>query len=165
MPRAYVIGIMGPGEKATDADLARAGKLGTLIAKKGWITLTGGRTSGVMEAALIGAKKAGGQTIGILSTKDKKDAAEAADIVIVTGLNSGRNIINVLTSDVVVACGVEAGTASEISFAIKEKKPTILLTDKQAAITFFRELGPDVVKIANSPEEVIQTIELVLTDV
>jgi uncharacterized protein (TIGR00725 family) len=159
MTRPYVIGIMGPGENATPADLERAEKLGFLIAQKGWITLTGGRPSGVMEAALKGAKKAGGQTIGILPSKDKRDASEAADIIIATGMNSGRNIINVLSSDVVVGCGAEAGTASEIAHAIKEKKPVVLITDNAPCKTFFQGLAPQLVTLATTVEEAIGSIE------
>jgi hypothetical protein len=164
MSKPYVIGIMGPGEGAAAVDLERAEKLGALIAQKGWTTLTGGRTKGVMEAALKGAKKAGGQTIGILPTKDKNDATIYADIVVATGMHSGRNIINVLSSDVIVGCGMGAGTASEIALAVKEKKPTILMTDNQAGKTFFQELAPDRVKIAKMPEEIIAFIEQFMRD-
>lgn len=38
-----IIGIMGPGENATPDNIATAYKLGQLIAKEGWIVLTGGR--------------------------------------------------------------------------------------------------------------------------
>lgn len=157
--RARVIGVMGPGEKASAIDIKRAEKLGALIARAGWIALTGGRPFGVMEAVLKGAKNAGGRTIGILTSKHKDDAANAAEIVIATGMGSGRNIINVLSSDVIVACGGEAGTASEVALAIKEKKPVVLLTDNAAAKAFFQGLAPDLVLVATTPEEVIALIE------
>jgi len=38
-----------------------------------------------------------------------------------------RNLINVLSSDVVVACPGSAGTVSEIALALKNSKPVILL--------------------------------------
>jgi hypothetical protein len=34
-------------------------------------------------------------------------------------MRSGRNYINVLSSDIVIACGMNHGTASEVSLAIK----------------------------------------------
>jgi uncharacterized protein (TIGR00725 family) len=162
MNRNPIIGIMGPGEKATSNDLAIAEKLGALVARKNWITLTGGRRSGVMEAALKGAKAAGGQTIGILMSKDKNDASAYADIVIPTGMGSARNFINALSSDVIVACGMAAGTASEISLALKEKKPVVLVTDNQAAKDFFHGLAPQLVSFAATPEEAMTHIEWIV---
>lgn len=55
MARKTVVGVMGPGEGATLADLERAQTLGRLIAGEGWVLLTGGRRSGVMDAASKGA--------------------------------------------------------------------------------------------------------------
>ncbi|MEJ2228402.1 MAG: cytochrome, partial [Alphaproteobacteria bacterium] len=121
MPKT-VIGVMGPGSSATAFDLKNAYDIGRLIAEKGYVTLTGGRPNGVMEAALKAAKDAGGQTVGILPSGDKRDASAYADIVIVTAMMSARNNINALSSDVVVACGIEAGTLSEIALALKADK-------------------------------------------
>ena len=42
-------------------------------------------------------------------------------------MGSGRNIINVLSSDVVVACPGGAGTISEIALALKHGKTVICL--------------------------------------
>ena len=62
--RKVIIGVMGPGDRATAVDLENAYQLGKLIAKEGWALLTGGRKAGVMDAASKGAKAAGGLTIG-----------------------------------------------------------------------------------------------------
>ena len=56
-------------------------------------------------------------------------------------MGSGRNIINILTSRMVVACGMGPGTASEVSLAIKEKKKIILIHAGQKAEDFFMTLG------------------------
>ena len=57
---------MGPA-KAGIRELADAKSLGELIARQGWVVLTGGRASGVMDAASEGAKSVPGSlTIGIL---------------------------------------------------------------------------------------------------
>lgn len=66
-----IIGVMGPGDGATQADIKYACKLGKLIAEQNWILLTGGRNSGVMNAASKGAKKSGGLTVGILPSEKK----------------------------------------------------------------------------------------------
>lgn len=163
MNKTLIIGIMGPGDSATPTDIRNAEKLGQLIAQKGWVTLTGARKCGVMEAALKGAKQAGGQTLGIIPSKNKADASEYADTVIVTGMNSGRNIINVLSSSIVIGCGLTAGTASEIALAVKEKKPVVLIADNQAGKDFFKSLAPDKIVIANTPEEVIANIDCILS--
>jgi hypothetical protein len=47
----------------------------------------------------------------------------------------------VLSSDVVVACGVEGpGTASEVALGLKATKPVILLAAAPGAVAFFRGL-------------------------
>ena len=71
---------------------------------------SGGRKSGVMEAVNEGAKNADGNalTIGILPGKDKKELSDCVDVGIVTGMDNARNNINILSSDVVIACGTAA---------------------------------------------------------
>ncbi|NJM60362.1 MAG: hypothetical protein HC849_09470 [Oscillatoriales cyanobacterium RU_3_3] len=78
-----IIGIMGLGESATAKDLENAFQLGQLIAQAGWVLLTGGRNSGVMDAAGKGAKSASGLTIGILPGNNSSDISEAVDIALI----------------------------------------------------------------------------------
>jgi len=111
MARRTVAGVMGPGEGATPSDCAIAERLGELTAAQGWVTLTGGRAVGVMDAALRGAKRAGGLTLGILPQDSPVGASDAADIQILTGIGEARNLVNVLTSHVIFVCGMSAGTA------------------------------------------------------
>ena len=159
-----IIGVMGPGSDATENDLKRAGELGALIAGKGYVTLTGGRRSGVMEAALKGAKEAGGSTIGILPSGNKSDASSYANIVIVTAMASARNNINILSSDVVIACGIEAGTLSEIAMALKVSKKVILLSDNRKACDFLTELGGGNLLLAATPAEAMIMAERILKE-
>ncbi len=120
--RQIIIGVMGSGEKATATDIKNAYKLGDLIAQRRWTLLTGGRNVGVMDAVNKGAKSANGLTIGILPRENQKDISEAVDIAIFTDMGNARNNINVLSSDVVIACGMGAGTASEVALALKANK-------------------------------------------
>src|SRR5436190_3138664 len=113
-----IVGVMGPGETATAADCAAAERLGNLIAQQRWVTLTGGRAAGVMEAALRGAKSAGGMTIGVLPGETAEQASSEADIQIVTGMGEARNVVNVLTSRLLFVCGVSSGTAAEVALAL-----------------------------------------------
>lgn len=157
-----VIGIMGPGDKAEAADIENAYELGKLTAQKGFVLLTGGRNVGVMDAALKGAKEAGGLTLGILPDKDKTEASRHADILVVTGMLAARNAINVLTSDVVIACGMGSGTLSEIALALKAGRNVVLLTQNEKASAFLDEFGGDRLSLARTPTEAIQRTEKLL---
>jgi len=55
--------------------------------------------------------------------------------------NSQEVKFNVLSSDVIIACGVGAGTASEIALAIKGNKPIILLNNDPQSQAFFHNLS------------------------
>jgi hypothetical protein len=146
---------MGPGEQATAADIRVAYELGQAIAAAGWVLLTGGRPVGVMEAASQGAKSAGGLTIGILPSDHREDASEAIEIPILTGLGNGRNIINVLSSSVIISCGLGAGTASEVALAIKTGKPIVLLNLSDPDRQFFQNLASYPLGMADRVEAAI----------
>jgi uncharacterized protein (TIGR00725 family) len=124
--RRPIIGVMG-GARVSREVYNSALHLGELIAKNGWLLLNGGRNAGVMRAATEGAKRKGGTTIGILPGNDAAESNPFIDIPIVTNMGDARNVINVLTSDVVVACPGSAGTISEIALALKNYKHVILL--------------------------------------
>jgi len=154
----FVVGVMGPA-KAPKKDLDNARVLGEFIARRGWVVLTGGRDVGVMDAACEGAKRVGGSlTIGVLPTaKDK--VSRYVDVSIITEMGSGRNNINVLSSQVVVVCGLTgSGTVSEVALAVKAGKPVILVAASPADVAFFRKLDKRLVKAADSPEEAIELI-------
>jgi uncharacterized protein (TIGR00725 family) len=159
MARRPVIGVMGAGE-ASNPSLADARRLGKLLAEHGWIVLTGGRPEGVMAAASAGAKEIPGSlTLGILPGA-REGAGPDVDIAIFTGMGEARNAINVLTSDVIVACGCEGpGTVSEIALALKAEKPVILLRASPAAQELFGKMRGAVLLNAASPEEVVRLIE------
>ena len=114
-----------------------------------------------MDAASQGAKSAGGLTVGILPHKDTQGISDAVDIAIATDLGNARNNINVLSSDVVIACGMGIGTASEV--ALKNGKQVILLTENQASTDFFRNLSPENIFIVDRPEQAIILIEQIIS--
>ncbi len=158
--RRPIIGIVGAGE-ASERSLADARGLGWAVAQRGWIVLTGGRAAGVMAAACAGAKEVPGSlTLGILPS-DAGSVGPDVDIAVFTGLGDARNVVNVLTSDAVVACGVEAaGTASEVAHALKAGKPIILLAAEEPVLTFFRQLrGGDRILEAESVEAAVRLLE------
>ena len=147
---------MGPGEQATATDLQNAYELGKLIAQQGWVLLTGGRNVGVMDAANQGAKSANGLTVGILPGNNTNDVSESVDLAIVTNLGNARNNINVLSADVVIACGMSAGTAAEIALALKANKKVILLNNDQEGKLFFQRLSPENIYFVHTSVEAIK---------
>ena len=158
MARRPVIGVMGAGEGASPRDVRFAETLGELIAAEGWVLLTGGRDAGVMKAASRGAKRVSGSiVIGVLPSEES-DVAPDVDVAIFTGLGNARNAVNILTSHVVIACGVGGpGTASEAALALKAGRPLILLAPSEEAKAFFGTIG--VVHIAENPADAIEIIK------
>ena len=139
--KKFIVGVMGPGDHAQKKDVEAAYELGRRIAQEGWILLSGGRNSGVMDAVSRGAKSAGGLTIGIMPTKKRETISKYVDIAIITEMGSARNSINVLTSDVVAVCGMSAGTASEVALALKADKDIILINPEKNSTQFFKSLN------------------------
>lgn len=121
-----IIGVMGGGTVDPDAR-EKARELGERIAREGWVLLNGGRNAGIMAASARGAREAGGLVIGILPDDHRGQVCPHVSIPILTGMGSARNNINVLTSDVVVACPGGAGTLSEIALALKAGRRVILM--------------------------------------
>ncbi len=160
--RKIIIGVMGPGNAATKEDVVNARKLGRLIAQEGWILLTGGRNKGVMDEASKGAKEANGLTIGIMPTANPDEISEGVDIAIITEMKSARNNINVLSSDIVIACGMGAGTASEVALALKNHKKVVLLNKDGKSNEFFKTIGKEAVYIAENPEKAVELTKALL---
>jgi uncharacterized protein (TIGR00725 family) len=158
--KRFIVGIIGQGEDASPVDQNLAELAGELIAKENWVVLTGGRDSGVMRAASKGAKKVQGSlTIGILPNK-RAVPSPHIDIAIITDMNEARNNINVLSSDVILACGrAGPGTASEIALAVKAGKTVLLLGGTETGERFFTELAAQKVIKIKSPEEAIEAIK------
>jgi uncharacterized protein (TIGR00725 family) len=158
-----MVGVMGPGEGASARDRENAYQLGRAIALEGWSLVTGGRKEGVMDSASRGAKEAGGLTIGILPTSNRDGMSAFVDVPICTGMGEARNGINILSSEVVFACGMGAGTASEVALAVKGKRHVILFDVGDRAERFFVELDPDRVHIAADPRAAIDKARQLLS--
>lgn len=122
-----VVGVMGSGEGGDAALRDMAYEMGAAIAAQGWVLLNGGRCAGVMDASAHGAADAGGIVIGVLPDDDLHRASPHLTVAIRTGMGDGRNAINALSSDVVIAMRGGAGTLSEIALALKSGRPVIAL--------------------------------------
>lgn len=131
---------MGPGDNAGSSDTELAFELGKLISGLGYTLLTGGRNTGVMEAAMRGAKENSGITVGVLPGSDTAQMSEFVDIPIVTGMGNARNAINILSCQVIIVVGEGAGTLSEVALALKSHKPVIWLNYSHEAYNYFSKL-------------------------
>jgi hypothetical protein len=110
-----------------------------------------------------GAKAAGGLTIGVLPGDDKRALSAAVDIPILTGMGNARNTINILSSEVVIACGSGGpGTISEIALALKARRPVILLSPDEYALALFEKMGGGLVFVANDPAKAIEIAKALL---
>lgn len=142
--RRVKIGVMGPGRAATQQECEVAHQMGKLIAESGHDVLTGGVAHGVMDAASQGACEAGGLVIGILPYKEDSETHPVSKFVhisIPTNMGEGRNVINALSSDVVVVIGKCPGTMTEVWHAIKNGKPIVFMLQEKHDGRPFRATG------------------------
>ena len=160
--KQYIIGVMG-GAQVPASVLDLAYELGARIAVEGWVLLNGGRDAGVMRASAQGAKSRGGLTVGILPGDTRQQANPFIDIPIVTNLGDARNVVNILSSDVVVVLPGGAGPLSEIALALKNGKKICLLQWQQQ--DFFASFaGEKQICFAETVEQCIGNIKnLVMT--
>jgi uncharacterized protein (TIGR00725 family) len=153
--RRAVVGVMGAGEGASAEAVALAEELGECISTRGWVLLTGGRPAGVMAAASRGAARVEGHlVVGVLPDEGKADDRQCTaelDLALFTGMGKARNVINVLSADVVVICGGGGlGTASEAAHALNTGRPLILLAVPPLWREFFCSLGKGVESAADA---------------
>ena len=117
------ISVIGSSEASPEAMLL-AEAVGRELGLRGITVVTGG-LGGVMEAASMGAKKAGSVTIGIIPGIDPSEANDYVDIPICTGIGYARNIIVVRSGRAVIAVSGAFGTLSEIAQALGDNIPVI----------------------------------------
>jgi hypothetical protein len=160
MGKSIIVGVMG-GASATEASWQAAYRLGTLIAEQGWVLLNGGRNVGIMAASAKGAHDAGGITVGISPDETDQQISPFIRIPILTGMGSARNCINVLSSQVVVACPGGAGTLSEIALALKHRRQVILMACDVGGL-FSRYVRRGQLTQAKTPDETIVRIRAYL---
>lgn len=150
---------MGPNN-ATEENLKDAYEIGKYLANKGYTVLTGGLNVGIQNEGLKGAKSSNGLTIGIMPFNEPEKFSEYVDIPIITNMRSGRNYINVLSSNLVIACGIDVGTISEISLSLVKtnNKKVILVGTLQEANELFVKLKKENVLIAKDYNECIDIL-------
>lgn len=162
------------GEDAMDS----AKELGREIVRQGAILVTGATTGFPLWAAM-GAKEAGGISIGLSPASTEKEHVEVyglpldyLDIIVYTGFGySGRNLLLTRASDaVVVGCG-RIGTVNEFTIAFEDHKPLGVLRgvwdmdeviDDMLEKSHRREEGT--VVFNESPKELISNVIKVVQD-
>jgi uncharacterized protein (TIGR00725 family) len=123
--RKITIGVIG-GNTVSEKDASMAFEVGKHIAKNDSVLVCGGM-GGVMEAAARGAAENGGLVVGIIPSDDKRTANPFVHIVIPTGMGFARNMLVVLSSDVLIAFPGSYGTLSEIACALTAGKTVVHL--------------------------------------
>ncbi len=121
-----VVAVIGPGV-CTRREFNQAHEVGKRLAEKGFAVACGGLL-GVMEAACMGAKEAGGITIGLLPGTAKEEANRYVDVAVPTGLRDARNYMVATIGEAVIAVGGKLGTLSEIALALKRGIPVVGLS-------------------------------------
>lgn len=148
MKRAVsVIGASDPDPEEREL----AYRVGVLLAREGFVVVCGG-LGGVMAAACEGAKSAGGLTVGILPTHEKKDANPYVDLALPTGMNEARNVLVALAGDAVIAVGGGFGTLSEVALALRAGRTVAALSSWELDET--RIAGAPYLRAA-TPEEAV----------
>lgn len=131
------IGVMGSAGRVADPVLLESCRqLGRTIAKRGCCLLTGA-CPGLPHEVVLGAREAGGHTIGISPAVSLQEHVEVYgspyeeyDILIFTGLGfMGRELVNIRSSDLVVVAGGRSGTLGEFAIAYEEGKLIGVLTE------------------------------------
>ncbi len=160
MVRRRQISVIGfDSELCTDAAYDAAYRVGTALAKKGAVLLSGG-LGGVMEAASKGASEAGGLAIGIIPPDDASRANRYCDVVIPSGLGFARNFLVVNSGDAIIIVGGGAGTLTEAAAAYGKGKPVIAVRGTggvadQWAGRYFDERRTVRVAAGDSPENAV----------
>lgn len=154
-----IIGIMGPND-AEDNNLIDAYEIGKYLAKHDYVVLTGGLNVGIQNEGLKGAKSENGLTIGVLPFNEPERISQYVDLPIITNMRSGRNYINVLTSNLVIACGIDAGTISEISLSLvkNNNKKVILVGTLEEANKLFEKINKENIYIVKNYSECIELL-------
>src|SRR3989338_3799788 len=110
--------------------LDKAKELGRQIVLHNGVLVTGA-TTGIPYWAAIGAKEAGGISIGIspaaseiAHVKSYRLPVDYFDLIMYTGFEySGRNLLLVRTTDAVIEICGRIGTLNEFTIAFEDKKP------------------------------------------
>ncbi|PIR69232.1 MAG: hypothetical protein COU47_03990 [Candidatus Niyogibacteria bacterium CG10_big_fil_rev_8_21_14_0_10_46_36] len=127
--------------------LEQAKEIGKEIVRHNAILVTGA-TTGFPYWSAIGAKEAGGISIGLSPASSEKEHIEKyklpvdyMDMIVYTGFDySGRNLLLTRASDgVIVGCG-RMGTLNEFTIAFEDNKPIGILEESGGSTNLIRQI-------------------------
>ena len=165
-----VSGAAETGHCAPDA-LEKAKILGQEIAKNNAV-LVNGATTGFPMWAAIGAKEAGGFTIGLSPASSEKEHIESyklpvdyMDMIIYTGFGySGRNLFLTRSADaVIIGCG-RWGTINEFTIALEDNKPIGVLEGSGGSTDVIKDIiaksqrGPGNIIYDSDPKQLVKKV-------
>jgi len=145
-----MIGVMGSASgylMRNEDTIKKARKLGAQIAKHEAV-LVNGACPGLPNEAAIGAKEAGGTTLGVSPgfsiashIKKYKSPVKPYDHILFTGMGlMMRDIINIRSSNAVVILPGGTGTLNEFTVAYDEGKPIGVLTGADGCAEYIKEI-------------------------
>ena len=149
--RCLQIAVLGSASAAEDSpEGTSASEIGRLVASTGAVLLTGG-CSGLPHAAVLGARQAGGSTVGVSPAANREDHEQLygypmdSTILIFTGMGRrGRNVILVRSADACIFIGGGMGTLNEFTIAFEDLGPSCgigILTGTGGLIDEFARLS------------------------
>lgn len=172
LQKKYQIGIIGSAgdddyngaQGATKNMMIEAEIIGRLLAENNAIVVTGGK-SGIMEAGARGAKKAGGQTVGVVKGTKRFTSNNFTDIEVISGMEADGfdEFLLVNMCDALIVIGGGAGTLEEMTIAYRNKKPIIALTTqagwaRRLAGKFLDNRNTIKIETADSEEEAVNKV-------
>jgi len=169
-----VSGAAETGHCKPDA-LDKAKVLGEAIAANNAVLVTGA-TTGFPFWAAIGAKEAGGISIGLSPASTEQEHVEKfnlpldyLDMIIYTGFGySGRNLLLTRSADgVIVGCG-RWGTLNEFTIALEDRKPIGVLEGSGGSTDVIKDIiakshrGPGNIIYDSDPKSLVaKVLELI----
>jgi uncharacterized protein (TIGR00725 family) len=175
----YKICVSGAAETGhcTKGTLEKAEELGTEIARRGHILVTGA-TIGVPYFAAKGAKEAGGIVIGLSPASSKMAHVKTYhlpldyhDIIIYTGFDySGRNLLLTRAADAVITVCGRTGTLNEFTIAFEDHKPIGILEGTGGTADMIRGIlenahrGLGTVVFDDEPPRLIDKVEKLIKE-
>ena len=131
------VGVMGSAGGNLNAEVCqRVRNLGTAIAKRGYVLVTGA-CPGLPHESVKGAKEKGGIVVGVSPALNLEEhvlkynsPTRGYDAIIYTGSGlMGREIENIRSCDVVIFAGGRSGTLGEFAIAYDEGKVIGIMED------------------------------------
>jgi uncharacterized protein (TIGR00725 family) len=154
----HFVGVIGPGAEAREEDESCAREVGALLARRNAVIVCGG-LGGVMAAACEGARREGGDTVGLLPGDRRDEANPHLSVALPTGLGELRNGLVIRASETVVCIGRSWGTLSEVALALRLGRQVAFLRSwgEEEVRSLAPLARPDLVRATRSAEEAVAT--------